>query len=663
MPTPEFFNRFCLFGALALLFNASVFAEERAVPTTYSSWLDAVNVPYAWNLGFTGHNAVVGIIDDSVDMDHPFYGSQIDRRLAYNTGVLYNEPVFKEFLPTLPEQSPNDTSAVWERATVLYNGASKEAISDNDCHGTSVTGCIAAYDSATNTYGSAYNATLVPIRIDFACQNFNAEIAPGIPYREFDLGEALVYRNDVIDIKNNCYGRAMGYIGSGSDLNLDEINDARLNNTLLLFSSGNERDGHFFSDSKDSSKKVYTAHPYTITVAATGKNNTTDYTAHAEFSDYGSCVFICAPGVGIQTSDREDIKTGNVFTYDCQFVADSEYQGFAVGNVLDEFNGTSASCPVATGVIALAIGAYRDTYPGQVCDARYIKHLLVRTSTKIDTEATKSPVAWTRNAAGISFSPSYGFGQINAGGLIDAILTPEAVLDGWANSVTEQSIATINWATTEVSPDEKLIYRSSLKEMNYTDDAVYSTRYSSSENGILAAAAENQTGTEAYVTLSEIQPLAASPSQLVYTQTQTITEDTFLNAGIEKQNLEEVVVTLTITGNDEERGFDARYLEITLDHDGCESILAFPDKKSFYHYLDTLTWSFSSNAFWGEDPTGDWTLNVYNVGGDTPFTVSDVYSTFYMGDLRYIDANAMPEPATWVMLLLGAAGVMYWRKK
>ena len=646
------FHSICRFGLTVLCFAsvcAGLYAAEREVPTTYSAFLDAVNVPYVWNLGFTGQNVVVGVVDDSIDMAHPFFSSNIDTSLAYNTGVIYNDESFKQYLPTLPTQSATDTSAVWDRALVQEDPEVPfTTTSGNDCHGTCVTGCIAAYDTVSNTYGPAYGATIAPIRIDFPCQAFEAKLLDGTPVEDFTFSQAIACNNNAIDIKNNSYGLSVGYDGKGSELMQTAIADARENNTILLFSSGNDRNKRLVSDGKDCTKKVYTAHPYTIAVAATGKDKTADYTGFAPFSNYGACVFITAPGAEIQTADREDIRTGNVFTYNCELISESAFQGKAEGIVHTTFNGTSASCPIAAGVLALALDAYKTTYPGQVCDVRYIKQILARTSTKIDTEATNLAVAWQTNAAGLSFSPSYGFGQINAQGLIDAILDPETVLGGNYNSVTPQTVATLDWSTMEITDRELLTYNSTSHAGSYDGTSSHITTFGVTENDFQPLAADDGNGDDGHV--------------LVYSKTQTFTDEMFQNSGILKQDMEEAVVTLTVKADDLEMGFDATYMQIVLDHNGLQSYLAYSDTRSIEHYLDDLTWSFSSNAFWGEDPTGDWTLNVYNVGSEETFSVSDVFSTFYMGALTYFDANAVPEPSAWILLILGASGLVYCRK-
>ncbi|MBR6436755.1 MAG: hypothetical protein IKS45_09630, partial [Thermoguttaceae bacterium] len=95
MSTSKIFYRFCGIVTIVALLSVSLFAQDKAVPTAYSSYLDAVNAPYAWNLGYTGQNVVVGVIDDSIDMNHPFFSSNIDTDSAYNTGVMYNNAFFK----------------------------------------------------------------------------------------------------------------------------------------------------------------------------------------------------------------------------------------------------------------------------------------------------------------------------------------------------------------------------------------------------------------------------------------------------------------------------------------------------------------------------------------------------------------------------------------
>ena len=87
------------------------------------------------------------------------------------------------------------------------------------------------------------------------------------------------------------------------------------------------------------------------------------------------------------------------------------------------------------------------------------------------------------------------------------------------------------------------------------------------------------------------------------------------------------VMTLEVTGdgNDEMRG------DITVDltsPSGTVSTLLSqrPYDRSSGGYKD---WPFMSVMFWGEDPTGQWTLTVSSLGSATSVRVSGVKMTFY----------------------------------
>ena len=63
-------------------------------------------------------------------------------------------------------------------------------------------------------------------------------------------------------------------------------------------------------------------------------------------------------------------------------------------------------------------------------------------------------------------------------------------------------------------------------------------------------------------------------------------------------------------------------------------------------------------------------LDILNFIQTTDFTdlkyvqiTDDTYGPVYAITGRRLNANEIPEPSTWALLLLGAAGLLYWRKK
>lgn len=78
------------------------------------------------------------------------------------------------------------------------------------------------------------------------------------------------------------------------------------------------------------------------------------------------------------------------------------------------FDGTSASTPMVAGTLALA----KEVNP--LLEHRMAKHCLVKTSRMIDKDDKSHAGTWVKNAAGIHFNNNYGFGLIDASALADA---------------------------------------------------------------------------------------------------------------------------------------------------------------------------------------------------------------------------------------------------
>ena len=648
-----YFNRFALFFCVAL-FASNLFAQEAAVPATYDSWLDAVNVSGAWEAGYTGTGVNVGVIDESIEMDHPYF-LNFDSANSLNMGAIYNEA--REFIKTranitIPTQNINNSGPVWDNAIVYQDAAKTQVLGtlSGDAHGECVAGCIAAYDTGTNTYGAAFNSTLTGIRIDFRLQSIplavDTETYTGVSAADLCFASGLMYNNSTISIKNNSYGTRVGYSGL-SDIYFDAFDDAKANGTVLTFSAGNERTTDTYSNCKDSNKKALQAMPSTITVAATGGayEYAPDYDKFATFSCYGANVFVCAPGRSVRTSDRTDTAEGNYFYTDNYYYTSSSVQGYATGNCNEHFDGTSAASPIAAGVIALGVQAYESSHSGMSADTRLMKHLIAQTSTKIDTGASDIYSKWVTNSAGLSFSHTYGFGQINATELVKAA--------EYYDGVSTQTIATAQWDLTQDFTVSNLLNTELIAYNSYdygdlqstARTANYAVMTTSSEMQAALDFTNKATVMVNYNNLMQANDAIAVTNADPLIITASFDELAFQTAGINTQQLEEVCVTVALTS------FSMGDLQITLTHGDTVSFLAFADNSTASAVSGDIEWTFSSNAFWGEDPLGNWTLGIYNLGTGA-MGVYEAYTTFYMGELY------VPEPSTWALLILGVLGLL-----
>lgn len=203
------------------------------------------------------------------------------------------------------------------RLATGFSGVSGEPTTD-DCqgHGTHVAGTIAG-----STYGVAPGATVVPVRV-LGCDGTGtvAEVLAGIDWV----------------IANHVSGPAVANMSLGVDQVISSINQAVTNmiadGVSTAVAAGNE--------SIDACGSTPAAAPNAVTVGATDADD-----AEASFSNYGSCLDIYAPGVGI-TSSSIGSPTAS-----------------------EPLDGTSMASPHVAGVMALMLDAAPESTPAEVATA------------------------------------------------------------------------------------------------------------------------------------------------------------------------------------------------------------------------------------------------------------------------------------------------------
>lgn len=357
-----------------------------------------VNASAVWDTN-QGNAITVGIIDDGLQLTHPDLAANID------TNSLHRDYVGGDNDPTpfAPVDDP---------------GTDDNEASEGDSHGTSVGGLVAARgDNAIGGSGVAPQAKLVGIRLLSDAQT------------AADEATAFGHRNDVIQIKNNSWGPSdiawvLGTIDPVVKTALATAAGTGRGGlgTILTFAAGNGRD----SDDQ-SNKDAYANSIHTFAIGALTKTG-----APAVYSEYGTNLIACAPADGVTTTDLLD-NAGYNPTQDFTALADNDYT--------DEFNGTSAACPVASGVIALMLQANPNL------GWRDVKEILLRTGKKVGATDTE----WVTRSGGrngiapIKHNPKYG------GGMVDAAAAT-AMAASWTNLGT-QSAHTLTINENTVIPD------------------------------------------------------------------------------------------------------------------------------------------------------------------------------------------------------------------
>ncbi len=209
---------------------------------------------------------------------------------------------------------------------------------NNGSHGQSCTGIIAASHNDRDIAGIAPNVKILPINI------FTSGATAS------DLAAAYYYAiNNGASIISNSWGY------NSSDVDFPVLTDA-INNastagrngkgSLVVFAAGNDnRETVGYPSNLES----------VISVGAVNHQGKRSY-----YSNYGPKLDVVAPSGG----DRE--KTAQVRTLD-RF---GDF-GYDEGPTTNNFSGTSAACPVVSGVLALALSEHPELTARQLTDALY----------------------------------------------------------------------------------------------------------------------------------------------------------------------------------------------------------------------------------------------------------------------------------------------------
>jgi len=186
---------------------------------------------------------------------------------------------------------------------------------------------------------------------------------------------------------------------------------------IYVFAAGNDR-GTYGDGNANLCYNL--SNQYPIVVAALKNDNT-----HANYSTPGSNVWVSAYS-GNFYSDSPTIGTTTITG-----IASHTWKGDTKNNYTYAMNGTSAAAPMVSGVIGLVLEAC------PTLTWRDVKYLSAIQAKQID----KGNTSWVSNAAGIHHSTDYGFGLINAKGMIKSCTTDYTLLAKEKSAEVEQNLS------------------------------------------------------------------------------------------------------------------------------------------------------------------------------------------------------------------------------
>lgn len=363
--------------------------ENRDELTGEKTGID-INVRSAWPVS-KGTGVVIGIVDDGMDLDHPDL-----------IGNKHSEHHF-DFFNNAPGGEHGRTSQF---------------------HGTAVAGlAVAELGNGRGGAGVAPDAEWVSMNIFSASDRIAGDL---------QLADALQYHIQIIDIQNHSWGNASSVLGGPSLIERMALTNSVLNGRnglgVIQVRAGGNR-GEVGGNVNDDG---YASDPLAIAVGALRDDGRV-----AEYSSPGACVLVSGPSgeTGFQklfTTDPVGDDGLNGITFESD-LADYGFLSFG-------FSGTSGSCPIISGIVALIL----ETNPQ--LHYRDVQQILALASEQSDQN---NPNLQT-NRAGLVFSHLTGFGLLDAGRAVQ-------IAKDWQSRPAYQDVTYISTEMKPIADDALLV--------------------------------------------------------------------------------------------------------------------------------------------------------------------------------------------------------------
>jgi len=331
-----------------------------------------MNVEEAWDLGFSGEGVTVTILDDGVEWNHPDLSRNYREVASFDINQNDKDP--------FPRYDLFDTNKHGTRCAGQVSAEANNSVCSVGIAFNSGIGGVRMLDGTITDAVEARSLSLNPQNIDI----YSASWGPDDDGRTVD-GPGPLTRRAMED------GVTKGRQGLGS---------------IYVWASGN---GGKFQDNCNCDG--YATSIYTLSVSSASENGNIPW-----YSEQCSSTLATT-----YSSGSTRLGERKVITTDLHNRCTSSHTG------------TSASSPMAAGIVALVLEANSNL------TWRDIQHIVVRSAKHANLEAND----WNYNGAGYNVSHAFGFGLMDAGEMVKRALE-------W-NTVPDQRRCQIDWVGDDVS--------------------------------------------------------------------------------------------------------------------------------------------------------------------------------------------------------------------